>query len=170
MFSTDKINKKRNKLIIPVVVLLITCLVLVIALFSKCSSKQPAQNISPDDSAVTWNGEQSISKPTVDNKPAIAIPGIKEMTFIANQKEQKVNLQNPQINDCYFQMNLYAEDELIWKSGNVSPGNGYYDIKLNKSLSEGERQGYLLIKCYKQDGTELNSAKVKFKIIVIPSN
>ena len=65
-------------------------------------------------------------------------------------------------------MNLYAEDELIWKSGNISPGNGYYDIELNKNLSEGEQQGYLLIKCYKQDGTESNSAKVKFNIIVIP--
>jgi len=162
--------KKKNKLIPIVVILLIACLVLIILLFSKCEREQPAQNLNPDDSAVTWNGEQDISKPTVDNKPAIAIPGIKEMIFISDQKEQKVNLYNSPANNCYFQMNLYAEDELIWKSGNIAPGNGYYDIELNKTLPKGERQAYLLIKCYKKDGTELNSAKVKFNLIVIPQN
>lgn len=157
----------KNKYIPIVVILLITCLILVILLFSKCGNEQPTQNLNPDDSAVTWNGEQNISKPTVDNKPAIAIPGIKEMTFIADQMEQKVNLYNPPTNNCYFQMNLYAEDELIWKSGNVAPGNGYYDIELNKTLPKGEQQGYLLIKCYRKDGTELNSAKLKFNLIVM---
>jgi hypothetical protein len=160
--------KKKNKLIPIVVILLIACLVLVILLFSKCGNEQPAQNLNPDDAAVTWNGEQEVSRPTVDNKPAIAVPGIKEMIFIANQKEQKVNLYNPRENNCYFQMNLYAEDELVWKSGNVSPGNGFYDIELTKTLPQGERQGYLIIKCYKQDGTELNSARVKFKLSVVP--
>lgn len=166
MFNT----KKRNKLIPIVVILLIACLGLIVLLFSKCGNEQPAKNLNPDNSAVTWNGEQNISKPTVDNKPAIAIPGIKEMILISDQKEQKVNLYNPPTNNCYFQMNLYAEDELIWKSGNISPGNGYYDIELNKTLPKGERQGYLLIKCYRKDGTELNSAKVKFNLIVIPRN
>lgn len=163
-------NKNKNKFISIVVILLITCLILIVLLFSKCNSKQPTQNLNPDNSAVTWNGAQDISKPTVDNKPAIAILGIKEMVLIANQKGQKVNLYNPPANNCYFQMNLYAEDELIWKSNYVAPGNGYYDIELNKTLSKGERQGYLLIKCYRKDGTELNSAKVKFNLIVIPQN
>ena len=162
--------KKKNKLIPIVVILLIACLVLIIILFSKCGNEQPAQNLNTDDSAVTWNGEQDILKPSVDNKPAIAIPGIKEMIFVSNQKEQKVNLYNPPANNCYFQMNLYAEDKLIWKSGNIAPGNGYYDIELNKTLPKGEKQAYLLIKCYRKDGTELNSAKVKFNLIVIPQN
>ena len=103
----------------------------------------------------------------VNNKPAIAIPGIKEIIFTAGDRKQKVNFYNPKENDCYFQMNLYAEDKLIWKSGYVSPGNGYYNIELNRTFSTGTLQGFLLIKCYKQDGTELNSAKVKFQITVI---
>ena len=160
-------TKNKNKLIPTLVILLIICLVLIILLFSKCGNNQSAQNLYSDSAAVTWNGEQDISNPTVDNKPAIAVPGIKELTFIAGQKTQKVNFYNPSINKCYFQMNLYAEDEIIWKSGNVAPGNGYYDIELNKTLPVGERQGYLLIKCYKQNGTELNSAKIKFKITII---
>lgn len=103
----------------------------------------------------------------VNDKPAIAIPGIKEVTFIAGKKEQKVNFYNPQNNDCYFQMNLYVDDDLVWKSGNIAPGNGYYNIELNKVFPEGERQGYLLIKCYKPNGTELNSARVKFNVSII---
>lgn len=140
---------------------------MLISLFAKCENDTPAESLPQDNNAVSWQGEQPITKPMVNNKPAIAIPGIKEVTFLAGQKDQKVNFYNPQNNDCYFQMNLYVDNEMIWQSGNVAPGDGYYNIKLNKVLLEGERQGYLLIKCYKKDGTELNSAKVKIKIFII---
>lgn len=139
-------------------------------MLTKCENNTSADLLSQDSNAVSWEGEQSITNPVVDDKPAIAIPGIKDITFIADQKEQKINLHNPSINKCYFQMNLYAENELVWKSGYVAPGNGYYNIELNKTVSAGTMQGFLLIKCYKQDGTELNSAKVKFKITVVPRN
>ena len=138
-----------------------------ICLLAKCGKDSPVGSLPSDDSAVSWQGEQSITKPMVNNKPAIAIPGIKEIIFTAGDRKQKVNFYNPKENDCYFQMNLYAEDKLIWKSGYVSPGNGYYNIELNRTFSTGTLQGFLLIKCYKQDGTELNSAKVKFQITVI---
>jgi len=138
-----------------------------ICLLAKCGNDAPAGSLPPDGNAVSWQGEQSITKPMVNNKPAIAIPGIKEIVFTAGDRKQKVNFYNPKENDCYFQMNLYAEDKLVWKSGNVSPGNGYYDIELNRVFQSGTLQGYLLIKCYKQDGAELNSAKVKFKIDVL---
>lgn len=85
--------------------------------------------------------------------------------FIANQTEQPVNFYNPQENSCLFQMSLYVDDNLLWESGYVQPGDGYYTITLNKSLESGEYSGSLLINCFLVDGTELNSAKVEFTLI-----
>jgi len=154
-----------NKKSIPIIItLLIICLVLILCLFVKCEQSQT--NLTPDDSAVHWDGEQELSRPIVNDKPAIAIPGIKEIVFSTGTKTQQVNFYNPEENDCYFKMGLYADDELLWESGNVAPGDGYYTIELNKSLPAGERVGLLHIRCFKQDGTELNSAQVKFNLIV----
>ena len=159
-------SKRENKLLIPMVILLTVCAVLVIGLISKCGNNKSSELINQEDNAVTWNGEQDISRPMINDKPAIAIPGINELTFVANQKKQKVNFYNPEVNTCYFQMNLFVDDECLWKSGNVAPGNGYYEIELDKSLPVGNKQGYLLIKCFKQNGAELNSARVKFNVII----
>lgn len=152
-----------KKYIIIIIALLIICLVLI---FVKCGHEEPQENLNPDDSAVHWDGEQDLSKPIVNDKPAIAIPGIKELVFSAGTKTQQVNFYNPEENDCYFKMELYVDGDLLWESGNVAPGDGYYTIELNKSLPAGERVGFLHIRCFKQDGTELNSAQVKFNLII----
>ena len=146
-----------------IIALLIICLVLI---FVKCEHDESQTNITPDDSAVHWEGEQDLSKPIVNDKPAIAIPGIKELVFSAGTKTQQVNFYNPEENNCYFKMGLYVDGDLMWESGNVAPGDGYYTIELNKSLPAGERVGLLHIRCFKQDGTELNSAQVKFNLII----
>lgn len=162
MLNKQKYNKSSS----IVFILFVICLVLIIFLFVRCEQKKNTPSVLPDDNAVTWNGEQELYRPTVNDRPAIAIPGIKEIIFSAGTKTQQVNFYNPKENTCYFQMNLYVDGERLWKSGNVAPGNGYYTIELDKSLSTGEREGILQIRCFKKDGTELNSAQVKFNLIV----
>lgn len=88
------------------------------------------------------------------------------LTFVANQTIQQVNFYNPENNDCYFQMNLYVANELVWKSENVQPGYGYYEIELSRKLKQGEYPAYLNIKCYNPNGEELNSANIRFDLNV----
>ena len=61
------------------------------------------------------------------------------------------------------------DEELLWQSGYVKPGDGYYEIELSRALPEGEnfKNGCLRIQCYKLDGTTLNSAKVNFKLMIV---
>ena len=153
-------SKRENKLLIPMVILVTVCAVLLIGLISKCGDNNSNELISQDGNAVTWNGEQDISRPMINDKPAIAIPGINELIFVANQKKQKVNFYNPEVNTCYFQMNLFVDYECLWKSANVAPGNGYYEIELYKSLPVGNKQGYLLIKCFKENERKSPTSKV----------
>lgn len=166
-YISQMVNKKSyNKSCAIAFVLFVICLVLIIFLFVRCEQQKSTSPIFSDDNAVIWDGEQELYRPTVNNRPAIAIPGIKEIIFSAGTKTQQVNFYNPKENTCYFQMDLYVDGERLWKSGNVAPGNGYYTIELDKSLSVGEREGILQIRCFKKDGTELNSAQVKFNLIV----
>lgn len=52
-------------------------------------------------------------------------------------------------------MTLFIDNQQYWQSaGGVEPGKGYYD-------------GCLLVECFKEDGTVLNSAKVKFNVKVV---
>lgn len=65
-------------------------------------------------------------------------------------------------------MNLYVNDELLWQFGNIAPCKGYYQIELKKPFNKcNVADGYLKIRCFKNNGAELNSATVKFKTIII---
>lgn len=167
MSKTNNNNLTKAYRIALIIILLLSIIFFIFAgiYISKPDSND---NLADDGSAVEWNGNQSLPKPTIGNSPAIEIPGLTEIVFIANQTNQEVNLYNPERNDCYFQMSLYVDDDLLWQSGNIAPGKGYYQINLNKPFKQdGEAEGYLKIRCFKKDKTELNSATVKFKAIII---
>ena len=117
-----------------------------------------------DELAKKWKGNQDLSS-SGENKE-IDVPGFKTLVFKANQTSQKVNFYNPSENDCLFKLTLYADDKQLWESGYIQPNDGYYDIEINNSLDVGEYTGKLLYQCYKDDGTQLNSAVVTFKMIV----
>ena len=72
------------------------------------------------------------------------------------------------IEDCYYMsFGLYLEDndELLYQSNLVSPGNHLQSITLTKSLSEGEYDAYVFIQPYKSDkATACNNGKVKIKL------
>lgn len=117
-----------------------------------------------DELAENWKGNQDL--PSNGENKEIEIPGFKTLVFYANQTTQKVNLYNPENNDCLFKLKLYADDSQIWESGYIKPNDGYYDIELNEPLNIGEYAGKLLYQCYTEDGTQLNSAVVSFKLTV----
>lgn len=120
-----------------------------------------------DGIAVEWDGEQKLPTGVKTDEKTIKIPGIGSLTFIANQKEQKVNFYNPKENDCLFRMTLYVDNEQYWQSGYVDPGKGYYDITLDDTLKSGDYSGALLIECFRDEGTALNNARVEFDLKVV---
>lgn len=131
-----------------------------------CGNKPDLPFLPTDENADTWDGEQDLNhrKQDIDT---IAIPGIESLVFVANQQEQKVNFYNPAENeDTLFQLTLYVNDKEYWKSGNIEPGKGYYNITLEEPLKEGEYQAYLEYKCCTLQGVPLNGAKVDFKLYV----
>lgn len=119
-----------------------------------------------DVNAVRWNGIQTLPQ-QAGQQSGTAIPGFDKLAFYADELTQKVNFYNPQENHCYFKMSLFVEDDLLWQSGYVAPGCGFYEIILNHGIQQGSYNGFLKIECFSYDGEVLNSAKVHFELMVI---
>lgn len=121
--------------------------------------------LDTDSGAVKWEGEQKLQHKTSANNN-IAIPGFESLVFTSGQSTQKVNFYNPEENSCLFQLELYADDSLLWKSGYIEPGKGYYTIELIEPLAAGTYAGRLHYGCYLADGTSLNSANISLQVYV----
>lgn len=117
-----------------------------------------------DELAETWKGKQDLL--STGETREIILDGFKTLVFRANTKNQKVNFQNNEENNCLIKMTLYSDDVKIWESGYVEPGKGYYNIELLEKLNSGEHVGKLQYQCCKDDGTQLNGAVVNFTLIV----
>ena len=66
-----------------------------------------------------------------------------------------------------MKMSLYADDVELWCNEDyLAPGKGYYEIEVDNMPAVGDYAGKLQIKCYTEDGTELNGAVVIFDLLV----
>lgn len=162
--------KEKTKRRILIVIIVILLLLLVGAVYIILQRQEDKPTLPTDSSAVEYEGEKDTYR-LPNGQAGIAIPGLPEsLVFAANQTEQKVNFYNPEGNNCLFLMTLYIDDCQYWQSGYVAAGQGYYNITLSEPIAEGEHNAYLLIQCFRDDGTALNSAKVGTKIIASEVN
>lgn len=159
--------KKHKNLIILIVLFLLICVVASVLYLHFSDTNIPW--LDTDSGAVKWEGEQNLQHNTSASNN-IAIPGFESLVFTSGQSTQKVNFYNPEENSCLFQLELYADDTLLWKSGYIEPGKGYYTIELIEPLITGTYNGRLHYDCYLADGTALNSANVALQIYVQEEN
>lgn len=120
--------------------------------------------IYEDTDSVKWSGEQLLPSSRPDTR-LISIPGIDMMVFQAGETTQKVNIYNPETNACNIIFSLKVNGEIIWKSKECAPGNGYYTIETSKPLESGNYDAELFHECIR-DGQKLNSANMKINLIV----
>lgn len=162
-------KSKQKYILLGTIILLVFCLIL---LLTRCNSNEsvnaPAGQLTVDEGAVSWEGNQNLTEKNSPSK--ISIPGFESLSFIADQTTQHVNFYNPDSNSCLFLMSLYVEDRLYWQSGYVEAGKGYYVIELSKGIPAGEYAGELLIQCFRPTGAALNSARIEFDLTVLEDN
>ena len=142
-------------------IVLITIALLVLGLFLRYETAKI--DSKSDSNSVIWNGKQSIE--TDSEVKNIAIPGQSEMLFEAGKTAQKVNIYNPEQNDCVMVFTLKIGEEIIWKSGDCLPGYGYYGIELERPLEPGTYKASLIHECFRQN-KQLNTAIINTTIMV----
>lgn len=159
----------KKKKFIPIIILLLLLFGFTIFFFFGRSCRDDKKVLLPvDENAEEWNGDQRLQNGKEEDTNTIKIPGFDSLTFIANRRNQQVNFKNPSENSCLFRMTLFVDDKQYWQSpGVIEPGKGYYEIELDELLESGDYDGALLTECFKDDGTVLNSAKVKFDVTVV---
>lgn len=121
-----------------------------------------------DESAQDYVGEQ-LDEENVDDS-IITVGGFGELTFKANQINQRVVFNNPSTNKCYMVFTLYLPNgSKLYESKLVEPGKAIYNIDINRKLSKGiYEDARLHHSCYSMDGrlVTLNGSDMKFKLKV----
>lgn len=102
--------------------------------------------------------------------PNISIPGYDSLDFKAGKKKQSVNFYNPEVNTCYFCISLrlkQREEEILWTSEWIEPGEEIRDIQLSRELKSGEYPAILKYECFSlKDETPLNGSNVELALSV----
>ena len=101
----------------------------------------------------------------------IKIPGFDSMTFKAGQRQQAVELKNPEENDCYMVLVIELPDgSEIYRSGMIAPGAEISSIYLDQIPAAGSYPAAVLrYECFDLDRvTQLNGASVNFNLEVKP--
>ncbi len=124
---------------------------------------------------VNWELEaEQESEASGGDSGYISIPGFDSATIDAGSETVSLYLYNPEANECYFVISIYlyegqnGEEELIYQSKLVSPGQELYEITLERALEAGTYQAYVNYATYTMDGeyTPLNGANVPFTLNV----
>lgn len=156
------IKKRKNRLIpgwLSVVVFCSSIVVIIFALILISKNDMPSQQD---------NGILSEEMIIQNNPDSIAIPGYELLEFDANSRTQTLCLSNPTQNVCFFQISLYLEEMLLWKSDLIEPGKTSEPILLTQVLKKGTYTNAVLkYECYQMDGkTPLNGAETKITLWV----
>lgn len=156
------IKKRKNRLIpgwLSVVVLCSSIVVIIFALILISQNDMPSQQD---------NGTLSEEMVIQNNPDSIAIPGYELLEFDADSRIQNLCLSNPTQNVCFFQISLYLEEMLLWKSDLIEPGKTSEPILLTQVLKKGTYTNAVLkYECYQMDGkTPLNGAETKITLWV----
>ena len=123
--------------------------------------------IDLDPNAGEYTGELPKDK-SDESAVGIKISGYPSVTIAKNTQDVKMALLNPEGNPCYFKfvIALKENDEVIYESKYVQPGDCIYDVHLNKPLAEGEYPAVIKISTIALDGeTPLNGANVETVLI-----
>ena len=105
----------------------------------------------------------------IEENRGIQIPGYDSLTLSADKKEQNMNLYNPEENTCYFRISLVlkSEEEVLWTSEYIEPGDELRSIRLNRPLKRGEYPAILQYECFSlKDERPLNGANVELALRV----
>lgn len=130
----------------------------------------PGGSFTPDldPGAKEWS-QETLPDKSGGESTGIKIPGYPSITLPANKEDVTVALLNPEGNPCYFTFTLVLRDndEVLYTSGMVAPGQVITDITLSRPLEAGEYNAVIRISTASlTDGSAMNGANVETVLVV----
>ncbi len=99
---------------------------------------------------------------------SISIPQFESLELKADTLEQDLVLWNPEENYAKFRISIVLNDEVLWESKLLQPGEKTGPIVLTKTLPAGEYEARLVYNCFADDEEQspLNGADSPIKLKV----
>ena len=175
--------KKQHLVLIVLIIIALLVVTFLVGITLSSSGKDPSTKVNAqasdssidiDPNAGSWNGSVPSDESSTASK-GIAIPGYPSITIPANTQDVSVALLNPENNPCYFTFELVltnakdddSDDETIYTSKLVPPGEAITNITLSKPLEAGEYDAVIKISTTSlETGGAMNGANVKTTLIV----
>lgn len=138
---------------------IIIIILLLIIFYNLYTAKMPKKS-----NGIMWGNEAVISHEI----SYISIPGFSKIVFNHGTKEQPFKFHNPETNNCYMNISLVVDNEVIFEMERIEPGYGVKEIKLSKTLDSGLYTDCTFsVKCFSMDNdTQLNGVQNKIDIYV----
>lgn len=175
--------KKQHIIFLVMIFIVLLIVTFLVGITLNCSGGEDTTKVNAqvsdtsfdiDPNAGSWNGSVPSDESSTASK-GIAIPGYPSITIPANTQDVTVALLNPENNPCYFTFELVltnaedddSDDETIYTSKLVPPGDAITSITLSRPLEAGEYDAVIKISTTSlETGGAMNGANVKTKLIV----
>lgn len=132
-------NKRKNALIAVLVLLLLAAVCVIIWQTGK-TGKSPEADSAPQNTPSQNSGLVVPERPEM-----LDVVAFEALELKADTLEQSVRFDNPMENNCWLVITLSLEDgTVLWKSGELLPGEAVRSITLNQPLAAGEYQNAVL--------------------------
>lgn len=141
---------RKKSLIIILCVIAAAAVIIGFLLYSFRSRETGTPSYSAD--AVDWDG----SFGETAEEGMITIPGYDTVPLKEGSDTSKIELVNPETNDCLFQYELILKDsdEVLYTSDMLEPGKAIMSQKLNQTLTEGDYPLIIRINTFSLDGKD----------------
>ena len=144
--------KNKKALWIALAVLLVLALAAAVFFLTR----QPDGPVTNVSQTYAFEEEQTQETAAPSAARGIRIPGYSVIPVPADQTQVKVDLYNPEDNGVYFQIAFLLrdgeEEELLYESKLLKPGQHLYDITLNRGLPAGDHPVTIRYSTFTTDG------------------
>ena len=113
------------------------------------------------------NGKSEKDYSSIVENPNISIPGYERLDLKAGKIKQSVDFYNPDENTCFFRISLVLNEDTLWTSDYIEPGEHVKSIELSKELDSGDYPATLKYECFRlTDKTPLNGSDIELTLTV----
>ena len=153
--ETNKKGDPRNLIIIILAVIAIAAVA--VAIWAVMGRKSVAQESESETQATGFESSEETEEKLTDT---IALPQFAWLDLVADTTNQTLTFDNPARNFAFFRVRLVLDDDTLWESDLLAPGETSEPMMLNKPLKKGEYEAHLVYTCYsdREEQNALNGA------------
>lgn len=142
---------------------------LIAALFIGLISFLLSQSGGPDIDPNVQPYSAKANMPEKTNPDSISLPGYSEVKMEAGTDMAYLALWNPEDNPCYFKYTILLEDEVLYESALIPPGQAITKVKLNRRMERGIYTVMMRVSTYDLKDYEkpLNGGEIQTKLVAI---